>query len=490
MQSPPCKASVTRKHWAESKVASLSQCVPPACRSMLNRYSLFRFLLISILLLGPIACQSSANGKEKGDQGDETTGPALTPTARDTVSVSSAPTDGGDVLMPAIRQRILIREDSLWQEALRIHYNAIVFDGHVDTPSLMLDRGYDFTRRHPAHTAHVDLPRMYEGGLDAAFFAIYIGPRYGEGAGAMQRAKAMIDVVKRQVASTDSAEIALTSDDVLRITRQGRKAVLVGLEGGHATGGSVERMHELYDAGVRYIGLTHINSNSFADASQSPPRWNGLNETGRAFIRAMNRAGMIVDLSHASDDTFYDVLDVSEAPVILSHTSARALVDNVRNIDDAMLHALAENGGVIMINFFDPVVNSNLSDEVMEDVYRRTGGRVGRLHNLWDVVYQVRRERGITTATLEDVVDHIDHVARLIGVEHVGLGSDFDGVFDLPAGLQDVTRLPWITYELLKRGYSEEDLYRMLGGNVLRVMSEVERIGHAHRIGSTLLLSD
>ena len=152
-----------------------------------------------------------------------------------------------------------------------------------------------------------------------------------------------------------------------------------------------------------------------------------------------------------------------------------------------MLRALANNGGLIMINFFDPVVNSNLTDEVMEEVYRRTGGRVGRLHNLWDVVYQVRRERGITTATLTDVVDHIDHVAQLIGVDHVGLGSDFDGVFDLPAGLQDVTRLPWITYELLKRGYSEDDLYKILGGNAIRVMHDVERLGAAYRTGATLL---
>jgi membrane dipeptidase len=451
------------------------------------RASQLRIVVVSFVTAILVGCQAPANGSDGLPTTDSPSADTLATGAQDTTYVASPATDGGDVLMPAIRQRILVREDSLWEEALRIHYNAIVFDGHIDTPSLMLDRGYDFTRRHPSHVAHVDLPRMYEGGLDAAFFAIYIGPRYGEGAGAMQRANAMIDVIKRQVAATDSAEIALTSQDVLRITREGRKAILMGLEGGHATGGSVERLEELYDRGVRYIGLTHINSNSFADASQAPPRWNGLNDTGRAFIRAMNRLGMIVDLSHTSDETFYDVLEVTEAPVILSHTSARALVDNVRNIDDDMLRALADNGGLIMINFFDPVVNSNLTDEVMEEVYRRTGGRVGRLHNLWDVVYQVRRERGITTATLDDVVDHIDHVAQLIGVEHVGLGSDFDGVFDLPAGLQDVTRLPWITYELLKRGYSEDDLYKILGGNAIRVMHDVERLGAAYRTGATLL---
>ncbi|MFW5973750.1 MAG: dipeptidase, partial [Bacteroidota bacterium] len=272
-----------------------------------------------------------------------------------------------------------------------------------------------------------------------------------------------------------SAEIALSADDVVRIARAGKKAILLGLEGGHATGGRIDDLHALYDAGVRYVGLTHINSNSFADASQAPPRWNGLNDTGRAFVREMNRIGMLVDLSHASDSTFWDVISVSTAPVILSHSSARALVDNVRNVSDDMLRAVADNGGIVMVNFFDPVVNSQLTDDVMEEVYRRAGGRAGRLHDLWSVVYQVRRERGIGSATITDVVDHIDHVARVAGVDHVGLGSDFDGVFDLPSGLQDVTRLPWITYELLKRGYSEEDLYKILGGNIVRVMTEVEK---------------
>jgi membrane dipeptidase len=447
--------------------------------------ALYRSCLAFVFLLTTSACQSSANGTDV--TADEPDTLARHTIVEDTLRSPVSMTDGGEIRMPAIRQRILVREDSLWEEALRIHYNAIVFDGHIDVPMLMVDRGYDFTRRHPAHRSHVDLPRMYEGGLDAAFFSIYISPGHGEGPGAMQRAHRMIDAVKRQVASTDSAEIALTADDVVRITRDDRKAILMGLEGAHATAGDVDRLRELQEAGVRYVGLTHINSNSFSDASQAPPRWNGLNERGRQFIRAINRLGMIVDLSHASDETFFDVLDVTEAPVILSHTSARALVDNVRNIDDRMLRALADNGGVIMINFFDPVVNPQLTPEVMEEVYRRLGGRVGRLHNLWDVVYEVRRERGITTAQLSDVVDHIDHVARLVGVDHVGLGSDFDGVFDLPAGLQDVTRLPWITYELLKRGYSEDDLYKILGGNVLRVMREAERIGQAQRIGSTLL---
>lgn len=437
-----------------------------------TRLSFLTVLVIGLAFL-LVSCRSDANGNAPSYQPIAPVDTSLIQDAQPD-SGFAVPVDGGSVEMAAIRQHILIRQDSLWEEALRIHYNAIVFDGHMDTPSLMLDRGYQLADRHPPHVAHADLPRMFDGGLDAAFFAIYVAPGYGEGDRATQRAMRMIDEVKKQVARTDSAEIALNADDVVSIAQSGRKAVLLGLEGGHATGGSPDRLQAYYDVGVRYLGLTHINSNSFADASQAPPRWNGLNEAGRELIRTMNRMGMLVDLSHASDDTFRDVLEVTEAPVMLSHSSARALVDNVRNVDDDMLRAVADNGGIVMVNFFDAVVNPQLTPDVMEEVYRRSGGRVGRLHDLWSTVYEVRRERGITTATLSDVVDHIDHIAQVAGVDHVGLGSDFDGVFDLPSGLQDVSRLPWITYELLKRGYSEADLYRILGGNMIRVMKDVE----------------
>lgn len=429
-------------------------------------------LSLILLLLHTTACQSQHPTHPTPD----TTAyvqPA-TPPATDPIE---AMTDGGAVLMAPVRQRILVREDSLWAEALRIHYNAIVFDGHVDTPSLMLDRGYRLAERHPAHQAHVDLPRMFEGGLDAMFASIYVAPTYGEGQAAVQRAKALIAEVERQVGAVpDSAGMAYSAADVRRLTKAGKKAVLLGIEGGHALAGSTDVLREMYEAGVRYVTLTHINTNSWADASQSPPRWNGLNDLGRRMIAEMNRLGMVVDLSHTSDSTFYDALRVSKAPVLLSHSSARALVDNVRNVDDAMLRALAENGGVVMINFFDAVVNPHLTPDVFEEAYRRLGGRQGKLYQLWDTVYDIKRERGLPGGTLTDVVDHIDHAAKVAGIDHVGLGSDFDGVFDLPAGLQDVTRLPWITYELLKRGYGEEDLYKILGGNALRVLDEVERI--------------
>ena len=341
------------------------------------------------------------------------------------------------------RKSRLLAEDPLWAEALRIHYDAIVTDGHIDTPSLMLDDGYDFGERHRPRAGdyHVDLPKMIEGGLDAPFFSIYVSRSYGETPEATDRAFAMLNEAKRQIAALDGAEMAYSADDVTRIAQSGEKAILMGLEGGHALQGSVEVLERLAEAGIRYVTLTHTNTNGWADSSGDEPRWNGLNETGRELVRAMNRLGVLVDLSHVSDSTFYDALDVTGAPVILSHSSVRALNDHVRNVTDEMLRALAENGGVIMINFYSKYIAQNGNP-----------------------------------ATLDDILDHIDHAVQIAGADHVGLGSDFDGVPFLPEGMEDVTRLPYITYGLLKRGYAEEDIRKILGGNTLRVLAEAERV--------------
>ena len=419
---------------------------------------MFRRILL-VLLLAPVAA-----GFARAQSGGVPTDPS-----------PEAMTDGGAVRMPAWRRHTLMRRDSLWAEALRIHFNALVTDGHVDTPSLMR-RGYDFGKRHRSFEGHVDLPRMFEGGLDAPFFSIYVPAALGEGKRATDRARALIAEVKRQAAAhADSVAMAYSAADVRRITRGGRKAILLGLEGGHALAGSTDVLRELYDAGIRYVTLTHVNTNGWADASQTPPRWDGLNDLGRRMVRAMNRLGILVDLSHASDATFYDALAVSEAPVILSHSSARALTDVVRNVDDDMLRALAAHGGVVMINFYEPMVNRRLTPEVMDEVYRRLGGRTGDLRRLWATVFAVRRERGLPPAGLDDVLAHIDHAVRVAGIDHVALGSDFDGA-RMPHGLDDVTRLPWITYGLLRRGYSEEDVYKLLGGNTLRVLEAAERV--------------
>ncbi len=444
-----------------------------------------RLVLAAALFLALAACQSRTAPERLETLADtaaahDTTqapaarvGAARAPAAR-ADTPAAALSDGGADRIPG-RYRLLNRGDSLWQRALRIHYDAIVVDGHVDTPTLMADEGYDATRRHRSPQAHVDLPRMAEGGLDAAFFSIYVAPGYGEGPAAAARARRLLRETKRQVARADSAAIATSAADVHRLARAGTTAVLLGLEGGHALMASPDTLRAFYEAGIRYVTLTHVNTNAWADASQSRPRHGGLSELGRTMVRTMNDLGVLVDLSHASDSTFFDALDVSRAPVICSHSSARALTPNVRNVSDAMLRALAANGGVVMINFFDAMVNPHLGEEVMAEARRRLAARGQSLRQLWGVVYEIRRERGLPGATLEHVLDHIDHAVSVAGIDHVGLGSDFDGVFDLPAGLRDVTRLPWITYGLLRRGYSETDIRKILGGNVLRAMEAAER---------------
>ncbi len=314
-----------------------------------------------------------------------------------------------------------------------------MIDGHIDTPTLMLDRGYAVGERHAS--GHVDLPRMRDGGLDAAIFSIYVARSYGEAQAATDRALAMIDAVQRQLAGRDDAVLVRTADGILDARRRGQAAILLGLEGGHALQASPDVLRQLAAKGVRYVTLTHSNTNAFADAATDRARWGGLNDTGRGLVAEMNRLGVLVDLSHVSDATFFDALAVTRAPVILSHSSARAVHPHVRNASDAMLAALAENGGVAMVNLYADYLGPG--------------------------------------ATVETTLDHLQHMAEVAGVDHVGLGSDFDGVPRLPVGLGDVTRLPWLTHGLLRRGFSEADIRKMLGGNVLRVLREAERIAAA-----------
>ena len=389
-------------------------------------------LLGAAFLVGAVAACSDL-------EADAPAPPAEAEAPPDTLDLEA---DGGEIAMAPADVERLVAEDPLWAEALRIHYDALVVDGHVDTPTLMVDRGYALAERH--RRDHLDLPRMAEGGLDAAFFSIFVSRHYGEGQAATDRALALIEEVGRQVSETDGAEIARTAGDVRAIRARGRRAVLLGLEGGHALQGSREVLRMLAGNGVRYVTLTHTNTNAWADASTDAARWGGLNDLGRDLVREMNRLGMLVDLSHVSDRTFFDALEVARAPVILSHSSCRALHRHARNVSDEMLAALPANGGVIMVNFYDAFVGA---------------GRVD----------------------LDDVLDHIDHAVGVAGVDHVGLGSDFDGVPSLPVGLEDVTKLPWITHGLLARGYSEADVRKILGGNAMRVLEAAERVASRFR---------
>jgi membrane dipeptidase len=397
------------------------------------------FAGLALLVLA--GCRDGASGRPTAS-GATATAPVDTPdTAHRAPPSEAVMLDSGAVALPPEKRRALVQQDSLWQKALRVHYRAIVFDGHADTPTLMAEEGYDIGRRHTPAEAHLDLPRMKEGGLDAVFFSIYVPSYLGEGRRAGVRARRLIRVTKRQIETySDRAALATTAEEVRRLARDGKRAVLLGLEGGHALAASRDTLCAYARRGVRYVTLTHIGTHSWADAAGDGPRHGGLSEKGEQLVRAMNDAGVLADLSHVSDSTFYDVLRVSRAPVILSHSSVRALTPNERNVTDAMLRALAENGGLVMINFYDRYV----------------------------------QQAGGGPAALDDVLDHIDHAAQVAGVEHVGLGSDFDGVPRLPQGLGDATRLPWLTHGLLKRGYSKGEIYNLLGGNALRVLEEAE----------------
>jgi len=373
-------------------------------------------------------------------------------------------------------------DDALWAKALRIHREAIVVDTHSDVTSRMLDEGFDIGRR--ASDGHMDIPRMKEGGIDAQFFAIYVAARYAREGGSARRALDMIDVVYRALEQyPNDLELALSAEDIRRIARAGKIAVLMGIEGGHAIEDSLGALRMFYRLGVRYMTLTHTNTNNWADSSGDQPRHNGLTEFGRQVVREMNRLGMLVDISHVSDKTFFDVLETTRAPVIASHSSARALTNIPRNMSDEMLRALARNGGVVMVNFGSSFVDQSYTEAVaqrrerlrpqLEALRARYANDPVRLRQETERLF---REHPVPRPPLSRLIDHIDHIVKVAGIDHVGLGSDFDGVESLPEGLDDCSKLPLITYELLKRGYSESDIKKILGENFLRVFARAEEV--------------
>ena len=363
--------------------------------------------------------------------------------------------------------------DPLWQKALEIHRRAIVVDSHIDLPTRILEEGVDIGKRLP--DGHTDIPRMKEGGLDVPFLAIYVSKDYAEKGGA-RRALDMMDALFRQLDRySDRIELAHSVSDIYRILGQGKIAACMGLEGGHALEDSFGVLRMFHRLGIRYVTLTHSNTNHWADSSTDQPKWNGLNKLGEEMVREMNRIGMIVDISHVSDSTFWDVLRVSRAPVIASHSSCRAICNMPRNMSDEMIKALAAHGGVIDIAFGSSFVSRSWGERVnkiLTDIRDKYAGDFSMWGKMWD---EMQKKNPLPNATVEELVDHIEHVIQIAGVDYVGLGSDFDGVSTLPVGMEDVSKLPRITYELLKRGYTEKDIRKILGGNFLRVYSEVEQ---------------
>jgi len=372
----------------------------------------------------------------------------------------------------------------LRERAMKLHRDAIVIDTHNDITSPMTDEGFDLGARDTSGRTQTDIPRMKEGGLDAEFFAIYVSANYARNGGSARRALDMIDGVYEQARRhPESLEMAFTSDDIRRVHKTGKIAALMGIEGGHAIEDSLSALRMFYRLGVRYMTLTHSNTNNWADSSgdinnKNVKHHNGLSGFGREVVREMNRLGMMVDISHVSDKTFWDAIESSQAPVIASHSSARALTDVPRNMTDDMLRAVAKKGGVVMVNFGKGFVNTKFvkpSPEVQAKIDEIRNQYAGDRATM---SAKLRELQGPPPRVpLDMLIDHFVHIAKVAGVDHVGIGSDFDGVRgQLPEGMEEISKLPAITYELLKRGYSDVDVKKVLGENFLRTMAEVERV--------------
>jgi len=376
------------------------------------------------------------------------------------------------------------------RNAAELHQRAVLVDGHNDLPWRVLanmgssfDR-FDLALRHD--DGHTDIPRLREGGVDAQFFAAYV-PSDREGPGAARLALEQIDLIRRMVTRYADFELALSAADVRRIVGAGKIAALIGVEGGQAIENSLAVLRMFHALGARYLTLTHIDSTDWADAATDEPRHGGLSEFGEEVVREMNRLGMLVDISHVSAETMADALRVSEAPVLATHSGARSVNANARNVPDDILREIRGNGGVVMVNFYSGFLVPEAADIArdMLNAYREAQARFGEDGDaVQDAMRRWEDERPIPPGTVSNVVDHIDHIVEVAGVDHAGLGSDFDGITNTPEGLEDVSKFPAITEELLRRGYSEADIFKILGGNVLRALEGAERVAQRLTAGT------
>ncbi|UCE43289.1 MAG: dipeptidase [Candidatus Aminicenantes bacterium] len=382
-------------------------------------------------------------------------------------------------------------EEALLVKAKSIHEEILTVDTHADTPSRLLREGWNIGERHnPGERSSgcIDLSRMKEGGLDAEFFAVFVGQgeRTPEAyVRAKERADSVLDAIHQMGKDhPDLVEIAKTPDDAYRLEKQGKRAAFIGMENGYPIGKDISLLKHFYDRGVRYITLCHGGDNDICDSSfeRRNPEDNGLTEFGKQVVAECNRLGIMVDISHASDKSFFDVLKVTKAPIIASHSSVRAICDHPRNLTDKMLKGLAENGGVIQICFVSSFVKTPETnperDAALAKLEEKYGSRSditdAETRKKWREEYMAIREKfPQKRATIRDIVDHIDYVVDLIGVDYVGIGTDFDGGGGVD-DCDDVSDMPNITEELIRRGYSDEDVRKIWGGNLMRVFRQVE----------------
>jgi membrane dipeptidase len=373
---------------------------------------------------------------------------------------------------------------SISDKAKKLQSSSIVIDTHDDTTQRLLDPHFDFAVRHT--DGNVDIPRIREGGLSAIFFSIWISGKI-LGPEAVKQALDQIDAVRETVRKhPNDLVLAATADEVRAAKKQNKIAALMGVEGGHMMGNDLAVLRTFAALGVRYMTLTHMENNEWADSSTAKPEHNGLTDFGKDVVHEMNRLGIIVDISHVSDKTFYDVLATSKAPVFASHSSCRALCNSVRNMTDDMIRDLAKHGGVIQINYHVGFLSQQYRDyeaahpevekEINDEVKKRCGENEACKLTAGDQIVRDFMNAGkLPKVDWTLIIDHIDHAVKIGGIDHVGLGSDFDGAV-MPLGMEDVSHIPQITDALLKKGYSESDIRKILGENTLRVLSESQRV--------------
>jgi membrane dipeptidase len=379
------------------------------------------------------------------------------------------------------------------RKVIKIHHNACVIDTHTDAPMKLVESNFNMAERHKAPDSRIDFPRLREGDVDAVFFGLFTSQRertpenYDK---AYRLANQMIDSTYAVISRNPRlVALATSPEDIIRISGQNKTAICLGMENGFPLAKDVTRISEFYKKGVRYITLCHTSNNDICDSSTDPlgDESNGLSSLGKEMVVEMNRLGMIVDVSHISDKAFFDVIALSTAPVIASHSSARALCDHPRNMSDDMLTALARNGGVIQICILGDYIVTADTSTINFRKHRELEARYNNWkfandeerHRAWVAYDSIDNNFPPVLPTIAQAVDHIDHVVRIAGIDHVGIGSDFDGGGGL-ADCMDVAAYPRITAELLKRGYSEEDIDKIWGGNFLRVFRAVENAAESH----------
>jgi membrane dipeptidase len=386
-------------------------------------------------------------------------------------------------------------DPAIWAKAVKIHKKAIVIDGHNDITSPLVDEDYDLRNSSVGkfHLGgdpfHTDVSRLKAGGITGEFFAIYVSGSTMKTGGAMHRAVDMIDATYREVERNPNDLVSCTTADEIRKAKKKNKVcILMGIEGGYVMEDSLAALRVMYRLGVRYMTLTHNVATNWGDAHRDE-KHGGLTEFGKDVVREMNRLGMFIDISHISVKTMNDALDVSTAPVIASHSGARGVNDHTRNVPDDVLKRVAKNGGVIMVNFYPSFLDARTNKEENERS-ARLKPQIDALTEQYkndrkafdDAVRKLEDANPIYMPTYARIVDHIDHIKMIAGIDHVGLGSDFDGVPMLPAGMNGAEDMVLVTYEMLRRGYSETDIKKVLGENLLRAMAQMERVAGNRQI--------